>query len=270
MTKDSLSGIVFISLSAFFWAALELLAHSMPSGYGAFQIVWMRYATHLLFIVVAFGPHYRADLVRTNQFRLQCFRPTLMIAMPLCFLFGIKFMSLENIWSVFWIAPLMSMLMALFLLGEHISAPSWISAIFGLVGVLCILCPDKGLLTWSMLFPLGMAFCYSLYVIMTRLLRTERTVTNLFFTAIVVLLPWSLGLPLFWRQLNLRAAGVMAAIGLLGLVVSVLLRQSLRPRTSVGSGAVHLCANYFLGYFKLFHVRTSTRSEDDPRKFDRD
>ena len=83
----------------------------------------------------------------------------------------------------------MSMLMALFLLGEHISVPCWVSAVIGLLGVFCILGPDKSLLSWSIIFPFGMAFCYSLYVIMTRLLRTERTVTNLFYTAIVVFLP---------------------------------------------------------------------------------
>ena len=87
--KDRLSGIVFMCLSAFFWAALELSGHFVPYDYGAYQTVWMRYATHLVVLLLVFGPHYRTDLVRTNLFKLQLFRPMLMIAMPRFLLSGL-------------------------------------------------------------------------------------------------------------------------------------------------------------------------------------
>ncbi len=178
----------------------------------------MRYGTHLIFMLIVFGPRYRMDLVRTHLLKLQLFRPLFMIGMPLCFLIGLKFMPFADVWLVFWIAPLMTLVFAAILLREQINIVQWLTMLVAIFGAVEIYHPQPGLFHWTIIFPLGMAFCFSGYLILTRALREEQTVTNLFYTALVVFLPWSIGLPYFWQPLTRMAFYAMAAIGILGFL----------------------------------------------------
>jgi drug/metabolite transporter (DMT)-like permease len=214
--RHRLQGIGFALLAALFWAIMELTPSFVPHGFSALQVVWVRYGAHLIFMLAVFGPRYRMDLLRTHALKLQLFRPVFMIGMPLCFLIGLKFMPLANAWSVFWIAPFMTMVLAAVVLQERISILQWLTTIMAIFGAIAIYQPNLGLLRWTIIFPFGMAFCFSAYLILTRALREERRVTNLFYTALVVFLPWSLGLPRFWQPLNGTALFAMAAIGILG------------------------------------------------------
>ena len=203
-------------LSAFLWAALELTGEVIPANYKALLVVWVRYGTHLAFMLVVFGPRHRIELVRTRALKLQLFRPVFMIGMPLFFLAGLKFMPVSNVWSAFWMAPFMTMILAVILFNEEIRMWQWLATLIGLFGAISIYQPKAGFFNWTLIFPLGMAFCFSGYLVLTRALRKECTLTNLFYTALIVFLPWSLGFFYYWRPLNLTALSAMTAIGILG------------------------------------------------------
>ena len=80
----------------------------------------------------------------------------------------------------------------------------------------------------------------SLYLVLTRLLRDESTLTNLVFTAAVVLAPLSLVLPDVWRTPSVRSLALMATIGLLGLGVLYALDRALElAPTSVVAPALY-------------------------------
>jgi len=213
---QKLQGIGFVILSALFWAGMELTGSFVPQGFKALEVVWVRYGIHLIFMLIVFGPRYRTGLVRTHALKLQLFRPVFMIGMPLCFLIGLKFMPFADVWSLFWIAPFLTLLFAAVLLHEQINIVQWLTMVVAIFGAIEIYHLQPGLLHWTIIFPLGMAFCFSGYLILTRALREQQTVTNLFYTALVVFLPWSLGLPYFWHPLTRIAFYAMASIGILG------------------------------------------------------
>jgi drug/metabolite transporter (DMT)-like permease len=187
----------------------------------------MRYATHLLFMMAVWGPRYKTNLVRTPRWGLQLLRALLMLGMPFFFITAIHRMPLDDVLAVFWVAPLMIMGLALLLLGEAARPSQWLVAIACFIGVLMTLQPGSEIWGLRIILPLGMAACYSLYLVMTRMLRHENTLTSLFYTAGGVLVPLSLGLPLFWQDLSLRAGLVMACIGLLGLLALYALDKAL-------------------------------------------
>jgi len=215
--KGKLSGITYMCIASLFFAAVELLGGLIPPNYSPLQTVWTRYAVHIIFMLAIFGPRYRTDLVRTKLIRLQLFRPTFMIGMPIFFLLGIKAMPPENVWSIFWLSPLMIMAMSLILTDERGALRYWIATIGGFIGICAIFQPTISLsLKPSIIWPLGMAFCFSCYVLLTKNLHTEHTVTNVFYSALVVFLPWSLGLPYFWQRPTFYALIMMSAVGILG------------------------------------------------------
>ena len=122
--RHRLQGIGFMLISTLLWTALELIGGVVPHNYQGLLVVWVRYASHLAFMLIVFGPRYRFDLVRTQALKLQLFRPVFMIGMPLFFLVGLRFMPVTNIWSAFWIAPFMTMILASILLqrtGQYVA-----------------------------------------------------------------------------------------------------------------------------------------------------
>jgi drug/metabolite transporter (DMT)-like permease len=226
--KNRLYGIAYLCLSCFFWAAVELTGYFVPSGYSALETVWARYSFHILFMLIVFGPSQRTNLIRTHSLKLQLFRPVLMIGMPIFFLLGIHFLSEEAVLTVFWTAPFMVLVLAAILLKEQITLPYWLATIAGFVGVLAILQPSVPLLfSWTIILPIGMAFCFSFYFVLTRILHAENTVTNLFYTGLVVSISYSFGLPYFWKNMNITALLTMSIIGFLGFWVLYFLDKAL-------------------------------------------
>src|SRR5690606_16826877 len=69
---------------------------------------------------------------------------------------------------------------------------------------------------WLLAYPLGMALCFSAYVVMTRSLRTEATRTNLFYTALGVFLALTPVMPRLWITPAAADLAVMVAVGVLG------------------------------------------------------
>ena len=86
------------------------------------------------------------------------------------------------------------------------------------LGALLILRPS-GDIAAAVLYGLGMAISFSLYVVLTRSLRHEPTATNLFYSALVVFVPLSFAMPAIWKTPTARDALIMASIGILGLAV---------------------------------------------------
>ncbi|MBZ0285290.1 MAG: DMT family transporter [Anaerolineae bacterium] len=210
-------GVFMIVASSCVWALIEALGLYFISDHSPYQTIWVRYGAHLLFMFVALGPRYKTQLVRTNRLRLQIFRSLLMVGMPFFYITAIfNHMPSKDLYSVFWLSPLMVMGLAVLILGERVRLNRWIAALVAFAGVLIMLHPDRGVLSLQALLPFGMAFCFSLYRVLTRALRTENTFANLFYTAFGVWVVLSFLAPLFWAPLDLNTAIPMIVIGIIG------------------------------------------------------
>lgn len=212
-----LQGIAWMTLSGVLWMLIEALGRMVPEGYSPYQTVWVRYATHLGIMIALIGPWRGTDLVRTQRLRLQILRSLLMLGMPACFIAAAGHLPIGAIWGVFWVSPCVVVLLSWWWLGEQSRARHWVAATTVLVGSWLILGVGAGVFRRAVVLPLGMAACFSAYAVMTRGMREETTTATLFYTALFVLLPLSVGLPTFWRPLRWDAAAPMMAIGVVGL-----------------------------------------------------
>jgi drug/metabolite transporter (DMT)-like permease len=206
---------------------IEIIGSAISSAYSPYQTVWIRYGSHLLLMAVLFTPSRRAKLVYTPRPGMQLFRSLLMFGMPVCFITALGRMPVDMILAIFWVSPLLATLLSVIFLKESVSGPHWLAAIAAFVGVLLILKPDSNLLHWTVLLPLGMALCFSMYLVLTRLMHSEDTLTSLFYTAGGVFCLLSFGLPLFWQPLTLKSGLLMVSIGLIGFLVLYTLDKSL-------------------------------------------
>jgi drug/metabolite transporter (DMT)-like permease len=206
-------------LAMLFWTIVEGLGGRVSSGYSPYQIVWQRYVTHIAFMLLVFGPRYKVRLVRTNRLGLQIARALLMVGMPVCYVVALNHLSLDDTLSTFWLSPLLTLALAWLFLKERISGRIWAATMIAFAGVLLITRVGAGVLQWHIVFAIGMALCFSLYQVMTRMLRAEHTLTNLFYTAFIVIVPLSFIVLPAWHVLTLRDGALMAGIGLSGFVV---------------------------------------------------
>lgn len=225
---DNFRGIAWMCLASLLWAMIEAIGQKVPAGYPPLQTVWVRYAVHLGLMVVVLGPRYGMTLVRTRRPVSQMLRSFLMLGMPACFIAALGRLDVNGIWMIFWVSPLLVLASSQVWLGERVGLHLWVAAGAGLAGVFLILA-GRGftIFHWSVILPIGMAACFGAYLVMTRAMREETTLANLFYTALYVWLALTVTLPLFWRPMTWNAAQPMIAIGVIGFFALLAIDRAL-------------------------------------------
>lgn len=213
------AGIVLICLVSFLWALMEIVIQHIPGEYSLYQVVWVRYATHLLFMLVILAPRHAKKLITTQHPGLQILRALMMLIMPVSFILASESMQAGTILSFFWLSPLIIIAVSVPLLRENTSWQYWLISIIGFVGAVILYDPGGAVTTTGAMLTLAMGLSFSLYVVMTRLLREESTSANLFYTALGVLVPLSFRLPAFWKPLTFQSGLMMVLVGLLGFIL---------------------------------------------------
>lgn len=204
------------------WAVIEGIASLTDVSIE--QLVWTRYAIHLLVLLLVFGRRHRSSLVRAKRPLLQAGRSLLMLGMPLCFFGAVKSMAVNDTLAVFWTALLAVLLVP----GRYRSLARLTAGVAAYIGVLLVLHPTAGVLHMGTVFALGMGACFVGYLWLTEILSSDSTLTNLFHSALWVFATLSVRMPFVWRRPSLRAWVAMAAVGILGLVALCLLDIAVR------------------------------------------
>ena len=224
---------------ALLWGLLEQLPSIGLRGYSSYQVVWMRYGVHLAFLAIVLGPKYGSRLVKTGRPMLQIGRATLMLTMPVCAVLASERLGGDSTWALFWLAPLMIVMLGSLLHAEPTRHAGWAATLICLAGALVM---SRGPLPHSragIVFALGMGLSYALYTALTRSLRDEPTAVNLVHTAFWVFIPLSVVMPRVWRPVTGTAAVTAVAVGLLGLA-GLWLLDRMAAESPVGSTAPFL------------------------------
>lgn len=186
--------------------------------YPAFQLVFIRAMIGLLFILPLIWRH-RMEMVRVrypwrNIFRICCNA----IALTSNFI-AITLLPLATVNAVGFSRPLVTMAMAVAILGERVSRYRWAGACLAFVGVLIVIGPGGAAFNAGVLVVLVSVVFGALAVIQTRALRQENTTVMMVFytvglaviTAVPAIWIWKPVAPLDWGPL--LAIGLLAQLG---------------------------------------------------------
>jgi drug/metabolite transporter (DMT)-like permease len=123
-------------------------------------------------------------------------RSLMMLIMPLSFASAVSSAIPQAlIRLLFWISPFVVIVMATFARLERPTPWAWIGVALGSLGVLSIEILGIPAIPRLAVVPFVMALSFSVYVVMTRALRTEDVAANLFYTAFGVFVVLSLFMP---------------------------------------------------------------------------
>jgi len=201
------------------WAGVEALAGQVLTVYSPYQVVFTRYVVHLALLAAVWGWREPASLWRTRRPAYQLGRSLLMLVMPASWILSMeRGIAPATTMAILWLSPLLVLLFARWVLGERASPVAWITTAAACAGTFAVLRPTTAAGGALLVFPLGMATSFALYVAMTRSLRSETTRANLFYTALGVVLALALAMPRLWVTPPLRDALIMVGVGVLGFV----------------------------------------------------
>ncbi|MEO8627264.1 MAG: DMT family transporter [Betaproteobacteria bacterium] len=212
-----LRGVMLIMLAVFLFSSMDTLAKLALKSYPLQPLIWARYAVHLMFMLILFAPRMGLRLIKTKRVGLQTLRGLLLVGSTGFFYLSLQYLPLAEAAAISFVAPVIVTALSGPMLGERVTARHWLAVILGFAGVLIIIRPNGGLLTFAVVFPLSTAMLFALYQIVTRKLAgRENPFTSLFYTALVGAIITTAILPFAWVTPTLTQAGLMIAIGCLG------------------------------------------------------
>jgi drug/metabolite transporter (DMT)-like permease len=213
----TLRGIALVSTAVVFFVTMNTMVRWLRlDGVSVAEIVWARYFFHVLMIVVVF-PRRVATLLAAERKGMQMLRSILVFLATVCMFTAMGLMPVADAVSIGFMAPLLAVALSVLILREKVGPRRWAAVLVGFLGMLIVIRPGAGVLQWAVLFPIGMAFFYALYQVITRMIRGSADPLNaLFYTALVGAVVASLALPFFWRLPTLTEAALLISTGFLG------------------------------------------------------
>ena len=186
MRSQALRGIALMLAAVSTFSCLDAIAKYLAALYAVPTIVWARYVSQMLLMVLFLGPRMGRELVRTANLRLQVIRGIVLTASSLFFLSALARMPLAEAASIAFMAPLFIAVLSGPLLHERVEARTWLALAVGFGGVLLIVRPGGELFTSAALLPLASALMMAIYQLMTRRLAAhDAALTTLFYPALV-------------------------------------------------------------------------------------
>ena len=189
-------GIMLISLTTLCFAALDAVAKWLVQELPVFQVVWMRFVSHVVIAALLLAPMVGRDLVRVRNPRLQVLRGLLLGVMTLVNFWALQFLQLAETGAIQFSVPLLIALFSAWFLGERLDARRWLAILAGFSGVLLVIRPGSQAFHPAILLSVMNALLYAAFNLLTRRMVATESAASLQLMsaagAAVLLAPWAL------------------------------------------------------------------------------
>ena len=168
--------IALILLGVMGGLGLDLCAKAILETYPLEQFVFLRSLIRLLLFLLLARQFGGLRSLATRRLRWHLLRTLLACGAMFGFFFGLSKMPLIDALTLGFTAPLIMTALSVPLLGEHVGWRRWLAVVAGFAGVLMILRPGTGTLSFAAVSVLFAALCYACLAITARKLAdTEST-----------------------------------------------------------------------------------------------
>ena len=216
--SNTLLGTLLLVLTYLFFSVMELTAKELGQSFNPFQIVFARYLSQLIILIIIFNKRSILHLKSQYPF-LQILRGTLLLVTT-CFMFsGLAYLPFAENIAIYLIGPVITTILAFFILKEKISFLQIIVVIVGLIGAIIIADPNSQSFNLAIIFPFLAALCFAFFTISTKFLNSsDSNQTTLLFTAITGTFLSAPFIIIFWKWPSLNETILMFCLGLLATI----------------------------------------------------
>jgi drug/metabolite transporter (DMT)-like permease len=188
------------------------------------QIVWGRYVSQSLAIVLIVGPVGFLTCLRSKTPQMHAARALFLFIANFAFMAALRYLPLTEANVVGFGAPLLLTALTYPVLGEKVSLGRWAAVIAGFIGVIIVMQPGTAMFQWAALLPLMMAISAALYHVMTPIVaRVEDPAISIYFLSIIGAVGMSLVVPWSWTQPDALGWTMLLVIGVLGTLGHLLI-----------------------------------------------
>lgn len=182
MTAIGLMMVAFLLFTGIDTSAKWLTTHGLPP----LEVVFVRYAGHLLLVAAVVLPLYGRTVFRTSHLTLEVGRALLLLLSTVGNFFAVKHLPLTMTAAIMFSSPLIVCALSIPLLGETVGWRRWLAILAGFAGILLIVRPGVGGVGWPALYSLFAVTAASLYFIATRRLAgVDSALTQQFYGALI-------------------------------------------------------------------------------------
>ena len=228
-------GIIFAIIAYFSFSILDAIQKSAVLYYSIFQLLFIKYIFVLLLSILETRRTKNITFYRSNNLKLQIIRSLLSILESGFFVLSFKHLSLANAHSIGALAPIIIVVLSVFILNEKVSIKTWVAIFVGFIGVLIIIRPASDVFSLKSLIPLLAAFFLGLYQIATKKITEYDTPeVSLFYSSLVGIFITSIMAFYFWQPVNINSLIFFLPIGLffsLGIYFQILALNNAKAST---------------------------------------
>ena len=225
-------GIIFAIIAYFSFSILDTIQKSAVLYYSIFQLLLIKYIFVLLLSILEARRTKNVTFYKSKNLKLQIIRSLLSILESGFFVLSFKYLSLANAHSIGALAPIIIVVLSVFILNERVSIKTWIAIFIGFIGVLIIIRPASDVFSVNSFIPLLAAFFLGLYQIATKkITEYDAPEVSLFYSSLVGIVITSIMAINFWQPVNFNSLYFFVPIGLffsLGIYFQILALKNAR------------------------------------------
>lgn len=216
-----LAGIGLIVLACLCFSLLDATAKYLIETVPTFQIVWLRFVSHVILCFILFRVWKNPALLKTKRPVLQLVRAFCLLGITIFNFLAVRHLQLAETTAIMFAAPFVITALAGPILGEWAGARRWAAIIVGFVGVLVVTQPGLGGMHWAAIYSVASMVFYALYAIFTRqLTATDSSAGMLILSGVIAAIAMApAGLAVWvtpvdaWSWVLLFATGVFGGGG---------------------------------------------------------
>jgi drug/metabolite transporter (DMT)-like permease len=191
------------------------------AGIPVLMVSWVRYVVHTALMTAVVLPQRGTAIFQTKSLSRQIVRGLLMIATTVLFFSVLGRLPLAESTAMNFLAPLIVIAMAPWLLNETHRLHRWLGVVAGFAGMLIVVRPGAHLDPVGVALGLASAFCFAFFQMATRRVAHDDPLTTNYYggligsAALTLALPWFWQVPdlPLWQWLLLLSTGVTGLLG---------------------------------------------------------
>ena len=214
-SKESI-GIFFGILAFFLFATTDVAQKYATIYHSIFQIMLFRYLFLFIIAIIEAKRKKNARVWKTKNLKLQLIRSLCSVLETAFFVTSFRYLPLGDVHSVAALSPIIVVALSIVFLKEFVDKRIWFAIFFGFIGVLIILRPGFDVFNFKSLIPLGAAFTFAIYQILTKKVsEVDKDETSLFFTSLFGVITMAILASIYWVDFIFISYFLLPLIGIM-------------------------------------------------------
>ena len=223
------SGICCMIFGALALTINDGMAKYLTQTYPVGQVMALRGACILMLLTIFLIVNRKRYVLKINSWGSHISRAAAMTGSTFCFITGLSYLPIADAISIAFVAPILTIILAIFFLNEKVGWHRWVAIVFGFFGVLIIVQPTGEGSKLAALGPLGAALFGAIRDLITRKMSaTESSMTILLTSMILVTFAGFLTWPFGWMPLKINHLLIFAISSILVGLAQYLMIEAFR------------------------------------------